>query len=93
MKNITVYVKSGCAYSAGALRLLNEKGLEYDEINITDEPELRDEMIERAGGKSTTPQIFFGETHIGGFDELQELDRTQGVRTAVNDSDAQAASP
>jgi glutaredoxin 3 len=95
MKPITLYVKTGCAYSAGAVRLLSEKDLAFQTINISDEPSRREEMIERAQGKSTTPQIFVGDRHIGGFDDLQEIDRTQGIRTLVNDSegDSHASAP
>ncbi len=82
---VRIYVKTGCPYSAGAKRLLDEKGIPYEETNITGHPELREEMISLAGGRTTTPQIFFGERHVGGYDDLQELDRTRGLRTALSD--------
>jgi glutaredoxin 3 len=85
MSQVLIYTKTGCPYSAGAKRLLEEKGLAYEEVNVTDHPERRDEMERRAGGKKTLPQIFFGERHVGGYTELQELDRTSGVRGAAQD--------
>jgi glutaredoxin 3 len=80
--DVRIYVQAGCEYSAGAKRLLDEKGITYREIDVTGDPGLRAEM-ERVSGKRTTPQIFFGEHHVGGYDDLQELDRTQGVRTLL----------
>jgi glutaredoxin 3 len=81
--NVRIYVKTGCPFSAGAKRLLDEKGISYEEVNVTDHPERRAEMERLSGGARTLPQIFFGDRHVGGYDELQELDRTQGVRTLL----------
>jgi glutaredoxin 3 len=86
MAQVRIFTKQGCPYSAGAKRLLSEKGIPYDEIDVTEAPERRDEMERASGGRNTLPQVFFGERHVGGFDELQELDRTEGVRTALNES-------
>lgn len=85
---VLIYVKSGCPYSAGAKRLLDEKGIEYEEVNVTLHPERRSEMEARAGGRRTLPQIFFDDRHVGGYDDLQELDRTSGVRTLLPGDDA-----
>ncbi len=85
---VVVYTKSGCPYSAGAKRLLQEKGIPFEEVNVTLAPERRDELLERAPDARTLPQIFFGDRHVGGYAELQELDRTSGLRTAVQDGDA-----
>jgi glutaredoxin 3 len=90
--NVRIYVQAGCEYSAGAKRLLDEKGIAYEEIDITDDPGRRAEM-ERVSGRRTTPQLFFGSHHVGGFDDLQELDRTQGVRTLLPTEERWAQEP
>jgi glutaredoxin 3 len=87
MARVRIYVKRGCPYSAGAKRLLDEKGIAYEEIDVTAHPERRTDMLRESGGRSTFPQIFFGHRHVGGYDELQELDRTEGVRTAIQESE------
>jgi glutaredoxin 3 len=81
--DVRIYVKPGCPYSAGAKRLLDEKGIRYEEIDVVEHPERRAEMERLSDGRRTLPQIFFGERHVGGYEELQELDRTQGVRTLL----------
>jgi glutaredoxin 3 len=80
---VQIYVKAGCPDSAGAKRLLDEEGIRYEEIDVTEHPERRAELEARNGGRSTLPQIFFGDRHVGGYDDLQEIDRTRGVRTLV----------
>jgi glutaredoxin 3 len=80
---VRIYVKQGCPYSAGALRLLDEKGIRYEVIDVTDDPSRRAEMESRSAGQKTTPQVFFGDRHVGGFSELQELDRRSGIRTLL----------
>jgi glutaredoxin 3 len=87
---VRIYVKTGCPYSLGAKRLLDEKGIAYEEVNVTDHPERRGEMEQRSGGAKTLPQIFFGDRHVGGYTELQELDRTSGLRGAADDAGAPA---
>ena len=74
MPKIVMYTKNLCPSCSMAQRLLQSKGVEWDEINIETAPGLRDEMIGRAG-RMTVPQIFIGETHVGGFDDLDALDR------------------
>jgi glutaredoxin 3 len=59
-----------------AKQLLNRKGIAFDEIDVTGNPALREEITVKAGGRSTVPQIWIGETHVGGCDDLYELDRT-----------------
>jgi glutaredoxin 3 len=87
MAQVRIFTKQGCPYSAGAKRLLSEKGIPYEEIDVTATPERRTEMERASGGRTTLPQVFFGDRHVGGFEDLQELDRTKGVRIAVNDAD------
>lgn len=74
MKPVTVYTKPLCPYCVRALSLLSKKGVEVHEIPAALDAKLRAEMIKRAGGRSTYPQIFIGDTHVGGSDELHALD-------------------
>ncbi|NNC59568.1 MAG: glutaredoxin 3 [Erythrobacter sp.] len=73
--NIDIYTKFGCGYCFQAKRLLDEKGIDYNEFDITMGGPKRDEMTNRAPGARTVPQIFIGETHVGGSDELHALER------------------
>ncbi len=70
---IIVYSKDYCPYCTAAKNLLTQKGVGYTEIDLTKNPELRDDMIKKAGGRTTVPQIFIGPTHIGGFDDMKAL--------------------
>lgn len=72
---IDIYTKFGCPYCVHAKRLLDKKGAEYSEHDITMGGPKRDEMRTRAPQAMTVPQIFIGETHVGGSDELAELER------------------
>jgi len=74
MAAIVMYTKSWCPYCERAKHLLREKGQSWTEIDIEEEPAKRDEMIRRSGF-STVPQIWIGDRHVGGFDELAELER------------------
>ena len=74
MPPITIYSKSWCPYCSAAKKLLAEKGVAFTEIDIEKKPEARAEMIQRAKGRSTVPQIFIGEKHVGGCDDLYALD-------------------
>lgn len=73
MPAITIYTKTHCPYCSMAKRLLESKGQTWTEINIEDHPERKAEMMERSGRK-TVPQIWIGERHVGGFDDLSALD-------------------
>lgn len=75
MKQVTIYTRALCGYCSAARRLLEKKQVAYDERDATHAPELRQEMIARANGRSTFPQIFIGDTHVGGCDDLYALDR------------------
>lgn len=74
MQSVTMYTKTYCGYCHAAKRLLQKKGVEFTEIDIQVQPELRPEMIQKAGGRTTVPQIWIGETHIGGFDDMYDLE-------------------
>lgn len=74
MASITIYTTGLCPYCNMAKRLLEQKGARFDEIDVSGRPELRAEMTRKAGGRSTVPQIWIGEIHVGGCDDLYELD-------------------
>ena len=79
MPRVLMYTSASCPYCSAAERLLTSKGVTtIDKVRIDLEPERRDEMIERTG-RRTVPQIYIGERHIGGFDDLAALDRTGGL--------------
>ena len=75
MAEVELYTTMFCPYCARARALLERKGVAYTDIDILDEPARRGEMIERAGGRTTVPQIFINGEHVGGSDELVALDR------------------
>ena len=75
MPLVTIYTTMFCPYCSSAKRLLKRKGVTFDEIGVTLSPEKRREMAERSGGRNTVPQIFIGSRHIGGCDDLHELDQ------------------
>jgi glutaredoxin 3 len=75
MKTVRIYTKGYCPYCHAAKALLQRKGVRFEETDIGRQPELREEMIRRAGGRWTVPQIFIGDVHVGGCDDLHALDR------------------
>ena len=70
---IVIYTSAFCGYCSGAKNLLNKKGVSYTEIRVDQEPGKRDEMEHRSG-RETVPQIFIGQRHIGGFDDMMDLE-------------------
>ena len=75
MKNVTVYMGPRCAFCDAAKRLLNRNNLLYKEINIAIEEGKKDEMLEKSNGRKTIPQIFFDDYHVGGYEELRDLEK------------------
>lgn len=75
MARVEIYTKAFCPYCTRALRLLGEKGVAPEEHDITMGGPRRAEMVQRAGGKTTVPQVFIDGRHIGGSDDLHALDR------------------
>ncbi|WP_019675764.1 glutaredoxin 3 [Arsukibacterium perlucidum] len=73
MAEVIIYTKAYCPYCVRAKSLLDQKQVVYQEVKIDEQPERRAEMIEKANGRSTVPQIFIGTTHIGGCDEMVAL--------------------
>jgi glutaredoxin 3 len=74
MPPVTIYTTAFCGYCHSAKRLLARKGVEFQEIDVGGDWVRREEMVERAGGRQTVPQIFIGERHVGGCDDLHALD-------------------
>ncbi len=75
MAKVEIYTKFACGYCTRALSLLKSKGVDYEEYDVTLGGPKRAEMIERASGRTTTPQIFIEGAHVGGCDDLMALDR------------------
>lgn len=75
MTQVMIYSKQMCPSCTRAKTLLEQKGVNYNEIKIDDEPERKQEMVDLSGGRQTVPQIFINDEHIGGFDELWELEK------------------
>ena len=75
MARVEIYTKFMCPYCARAKKLLESKGVEYQEYEISMGGEKRDEMLSRANGRTTVPQIFIDGRHVGGSDDLAELER------------------
>jgi len=82
MAEVVIYTRDFCYYSDAARDLLQRKGVAFTEHNATGRPELRKEMIERANGSGTFPQVFIGPAHVGGCDDLYALDE-QGKLDAM----------
>ena len=76
---VLMYATDWCPYCARARRLLEQKAVRFEEIDIEARPEARAEMIARSGGRSSVPQIFIGDTHVGGSDDLYALDASGGL--------------
>lgn len=75
MKSVEIYTSPLCGFCHAAKRLLNQKGVNFSEVDVMANPDRKPEMIDRANGGRTVPQIFIGDTHVGGCDELYALER------------------
>jgi glutaredoxin 3 len=75
MQDVTIYTRQFCGYCIAAKRLLSDKGVAFTEHDATYSPQLRQEMIQRSNGGATFPQIFIGDTHVGGADDIRALER------------------
>lgn len=73
MAQVEMYMKPTCGFCHAAMRLLDSKNVAYTKIDLLAQPDKRPEMIQKAGGRSTVPQIFIDGKHIGGFDDLSAL--------------------
>ncbi len=74
MARVEIYTSPLCGYCHAAKRLLAKKGVAFEEVNVITNPGKRGEMMDRAGGRTSVPQIFINGQHVGGSDELHELD-------------------
>ena len=83
---VTIYTAMFCPFCARALNLLKSKRVAYEEIDVTFNPSLRADMREKAGGRNSVPQIWIGETHVGGSDELAALDASGQLDTMLADA-------
>ena len=79
MAKVVIYTKPYCPYCVRALALLERKGADFEEIEAAFDPEKKAEMIQRSNGRRTFPQVFIGDTHVGGSDELHALDARGGL--------------
>ena len=84
MKEVTVYTRPMCGYCFRALSLLNKKGAKVTEISAGFDPKKRDEMLAKSNGMTTFPQIFIGDIHVGGSDELVALERAGELDALLN---------
>ncbi len=83
MKPVEIYTTPICPYCFRAKRLLDEKGIDYTEINVMGDASAKSTMLERANGQRTVPQIFIGEVHVGGSDDLYALERDGKLDTLL----------
>lgn len=79
MAKVEVYTTDTCPYCVKAKSLLGAKGAEYTEINVTGDDDARIALVKKADGMKTVPQIFIDDQHIGGFSELEALDKNGGL--------------
>jgi glutaredoxin 3 len=84
MPPVEIYTTPFCPYCLDAKALLKKKNIAFTEIDVSRDRDLRRQMTERANGRTTVPQIFIGATHVGGCDDLYELDGTGGLDPLLN---------
>jgi glutaredoxin 3 len=90
MIHIEIYTTRLCPYCHAAKRLLSRKGVEFTEIDVSGDPKGRSDMVARANGRMTVPQIFIGSTHVGGYDDLAALDRAGKLDALLGRGEATA---
>jgi glutaredoxin 3 len=91
MAPVEIYTTRYCGYCRSAKALLARKGVTYSEIDVTGDHAGRSRMVERANGRMTVPQIFIGSTHVGGCDELYQLERAGELDLLLGSSPPQPA--
>lgn len=74
MSEVVIYTTPVCPYCVRAKNLFSKKGIEYKEVDVSDDAALRSEMVQKSGGKMTVPQIFINGEHVGGYNDLNDLD-------------------
>ena len=85
MKKITLYSTRTCGFCRAAKSLLDDKGISYKEIDISSDPELRGQMMTKANGSRTVPQIFINDAHLGGFYDLCSLQQSGTLDELLGD--------
>jgi glutaredoxin 3 len=88
---IEIYTTRYCPYCNAAKRLLSHKGAKFTEIDVSGDPKGRSDMVARANGRMTVPQIFIGTTHVGGYDDLAALEYAGKLDALLNGGDGTAA--
>ena len=84
MSKVLIYTGPSCPYCVAAKTLLKNKNVSFEEINLGEQPDKMNEMLQKSGGRRTVPQIFIGETHVGGSDELHALEKTGKLNNLLN---------
>lgn len=74
MKPVRIFTTSYCGYCVRAKELLKRKGVAYEEVDVTEDQDMRARLVEMSGGQRTVPQIFIGEAHVGGYSDLARLE-------------------
>jgi glutaredoxin 3 len=90
MTKVEIYTTRYCPYCHAAKRLLSLKGVEFTEIDVSGDPKGRSDMVARANGRMTVPQIFIGTTHVGGSDDLHALEHAGKLDALLGRGDALA---
>jgi len=85
MRRIRIYTTPICPYCVRAKALLKQKGAEFEEVDVFADARARKEMVRKSGGRTTVPQIFIGETHVGGSDDLAALERAGALDPMLSD--------
>lgn len=83
MAKVTIYTRQLCGFCTAAKRLLHQKNVSFTEHDATFKPDLKREMVQKSGGRATFPQIFIGDTHVGGCDDLMALERAGKLDTML----------
>ena len=84
MIKVLIYTGPSCPYCVAAKTLLKNKNVSFEEINLGEQPDKMNEMLQKSGGRRTVPQIFIGETHVGGSDELHALEKAGKLNSLLN---------
>ena len=84
MSKVLIYTGPSCPYCVAAKTLLKNKNVSFEEINLGEQPDKMNEMLQKSGGRRTVPQIFIGETHVGGSDELHALEKAGKLNSLLN---------
>ena len=84
MTPVRIYTTNYCGFCMRAKELLSRKGVDYEEIDVTEDDAMRSKLVEMSGGQRTVPQIWIGDTHVGGYTDLARLDRDGQLESMLN---------